>query len=486
MNKKNSYSPDLSFDNLGKVPPQAIELEEAVLGAIILEGSCIDVISTILKPAAFYREAHQIIYSAILDLYQHHKPIDLLTVSDRLSDNGQLDEIGGATYIVSLTQKVASAAHVEYHAKIIAQKFIQRELIRLSGEIQRDAFDGTLDVQDVLDTAQQRMFDVANNSSDNDPVSARDALKNALEIIEDAAKEGKSITGIPSGFTQLDRMLSGFQNSDLIIIGARSSMGKTSFAVNIAANIALNQKIPTAFFSLEMSTNQLMNRIISSESGISSATLRNGRLSSDNWDSIENCLDKISNAPLYIDDTPSLTVTSFRSKLRKLVSKNGVKVAFIDYLQLMSGSAESKKVREQEISYIVNSVKAIAKELNIPIIALAQVGRDVEKSGDKRPKLSQLRESSAIENTSDIVLFIYRPEYYGIKEDEMGESLEGVAEIIVAKHRNGAVGDFRLRFGKETTTFSDIQEEFTSIQAASTLSSFDNIKDNFDGNNSRV
>jgi len=464
--KGNNRKPRLSGEGeakmmafeMGKVPPQAIDLEEAVLGAIMLERDAVITVMDVLKPESFYKDAHQKIFQAVADLSTRLEPIDLYTVTEELRKKGDLDEVGGPVYIAQLTSKIGSAAHIDFHAKIIAQKFIQRELIRISSEIQKRSFDDGPDVSDLLDFAEMELFRLAEGNIKREAAQINIVVKEALRQLEEASKREDGLSGVPAGFSELDRMTNGWQNSDLVIIAARPSMGKTAFVLSMTRNMAVNHKRGVAFFSLEMASVQLVNRLIVAESGISSEKIRSGRLDPHEWTQLEVKIRDLVEAPIFIDDTPSLSIYDFRAKCRRLKAQHDIGIVIIDYLQLMTGPAETKGNREQEVSTISRSLKAIAKELNIPIIALSQLNRSVEtRTGSKRPQLSDLRESGAIEQDADMVLFIHRPEYYGFTEDENGNSLIGLAEIIVAKHRNGAVGDVQLRFLKEQARFTDIE-----------------------------
>lgn len=443
----------------GKTPPAVIEFEEAVLGALMLEKDAVHTVVDILKPECFYTDAHNRIFKSILDLSLNHKPIDIHTVAQQLKINDDLDLVGGPFYLAQLTNKVASTAHLEYHSRIIAQKFIQRELIRVGANIQQKAFEEVDDVSDMLDAAEQELFNIAEGNIKKE-VSRIDAvLRESIQMIENASKNPEGLTGVPSGFTELDRMTNGWQPSDLLIIAARPAMGKTAFVLSMARNTAVDHKRPVALFSLEMASVQLVNRLVSSESEIPSEKLKKGNLEDWEWQQLEHKIKNLAEAPIFIDDTPALSVFEFRAKLRRLVMQHKIELVIIDYLQLMTAGVQAS--REQEVSTISRSLKAIAKELNVPIIALSQLNRSVEmRAGDKRPQLSDLRESGAIEQDADMVMFIHRPEYFGITEDEMGHSLVGMAEIIVAKHRSGSVGDVRLRFKKELTRFCDPEETF--------------------------
>lgn len=448
------------MDTGGHVPPQAVELEEAVLGALMLEKEAAIAVQEVLQSAAFYKEAHRTIYSAIVDLSQNLNPVDVYTVTEKLKQQKKLAEVGGASFLAQLTQKVGSAAHVEFHAKIIAQKYVQRELIRASTEIQKVSYDESKDVTELIDFAESEVFRVSEGHIKRDVQKSKDVLAKALQAIEEATKREGAFTGVQTGFTQLDRLTLGWQPSDLIIIAARPSMGKTAFVLSMARNMAIDFEKPVAFFSLEMSSTQLMMRLIVSESGLSSSDIRSGQITSEQWKHLETAVRPLGMAPLYIDDTPALSINEFRQKARRLKKQHDIELIIIDYLQLMTGTAETKGNREQEVASISRSLKAVAKELNIPIIALSQLNRSVEsRSGSKRPQLSDLRESGAIEQDADIVAFIHRPEYYGMTTDENGMPTAGMAEIIVAKHRNGETRTVNLRFRKEQARFMDYDDD---------------------------
>ena len=450
----------------GKLPPQAIDLEEAVLGAMMIDKKGVDDVIDILHSDAFYKQAHQDIFNAMFRLFNESEPIDLLTVSNELRKEGKLDNVGGDFYLVGLTQKVSSSAHIEFHARIILQKFIQRRLITISNEIIDEAYDETIDVFDLLDDAESKLFEVTQGNLKKSSEAAEGLVSQALKKIEEIAnKEGMS--GVPSGFSKLDGLTSGWQPSDLVIIAARPGMGKTAFVMSMAKNISINFEIPVAIFSLEMSSVQLITRMISSETGISSGKLRKGNLMPHEWEQLNVKVKNLSKAPIFIDDTPSLSIFDLRAKSRRLVSQHNVQMIIIDYLQLMTIGVATKSTgnREQEISTISRNLKALAKELNIPVIALSQLSRAVEtRGGSKRPILSDLRESGAIEQDADIVSFIYRPEYYGLTEwdDEERTPCEGQAEFIVAKHRNGGLDNIRLKFTGHLAQFSDLEEAFAT------------------------
>lgn len=444
---------------IGKMPPQSVEIEEVVLGGVMLEKDAVIEIIDILKPDSFYKDEHQKIFGAVLDLFASDKAIDILTVAERLRQRKELEIIGGPAYLSQLTNRVASAAHIEFHARIIQQKFIQRELIRVSTEIQNRAFDESIDVNDLLDFSEGELFNVAQGNIKKEAAKMNVLLKEAIACIEEASKRENTLNGVPAGYTQLDRMTNGWQNSDLIIVAARPSMGKTAFVLSMARNMAVDHKKAVAIFSLEMASLQLVNRLISAEAELPSSKIRTGQLNNEEWQKLDYRARKLEEAPIFIDDTPAISIFEFRAKCRRLKRQHNIDIVIIDYLQLMTGPPESRGNREQEVSNISRSLKGIAKELSIPIICLSQLNRSVEARPDKRPQLSDLRESGAIEQDADVVAFIHRPEYYGFTEDENQMSLKGIAEIIIAKHRNGAVGDVRLRFQHEYTRFVDLEDD---------------------------
>lgn len=450
----------------GKIPPQALDLEEAVLGAMLIDKKGIDDVIDILHRDAFYDEKHQEIYAAIVELFQNSKPIDLLTVSSQLKQKGKLEVVGGDFYLIRLTQKVASSAHVEFHARVILQKYIQRRLISISTEIIENSYDETTDVFDLLDDAESKLFEVTQGNLKKSSEDAGSLVKQALKKIEEFGKK-EGMSGLATGFTKLDMLTSGWQPSDLIIIAARPGMGKTAFVISMAKNMAIEFNHAVAIFSLEMSSVQLITRMISSETGLSSEKLRKGNLESYEWQQLNVKIKRLAESPIFIDDTPSLSIFDLRAKARRLVSQHDVKIIIIDYLQLMTTGTSGKGSgnREQEISTISRNLKALAKELNVPVIALSQLSRAVEtRTGSKRPLLSDLRESGAIEQDADIVSFIYRPEYYGILEwdDEARTPCEGQAEFIVAKHRNGGLDQIRLKFTGYLAQFSNLDENISS------------------------
>jgi replicative DNA helicase len=465
MEKKKSLeyvkTPNPAVINLqqGKIPPQALELEEAVLGAMLIDKKGVDEVIDILQPDAFYKTSHQLIFEAIYQLFQDSQPIDLLTVSSELRKKGKLEAVGGEFYLVQLSQRIASSAHIEFHARIILQKFIQRSLIKISNEIIESAYKESTDVFDLLDEAESKLYDVTQGNIKKSSETAQNLVLEAKKKIEEISKRD-GLSGVSTGFEKLDKLTSGWQPSDLIIIAARPGMGKTALTLSMARNIAVGKQIPVAFFSLEMSSVQLITRLISSETGLSSEKLRTGKLADHEWQQLNVKVTDLEKAPLFIDDTPSLSIFDLRAKARRLSSQHGIKLIVVDYLQLMTAGASSKTGnREQEISTISRNLKALAKELNIPVIALSQLSRAVEtRGGTKRPMLSDLRESGAIEQDADIVSFIYRPEYYNIDEwdDDERTPSEGQAEFIVAKHRNGGLDNIRLKFVGHLGKFEDL------------------------------
>ena len=468
-----------AVSHAGKMQPQATDLEEAVLGALMLDSDALSNSIEILRPESFYNPAHSMIFTAIQNLFNTAQPVDILTVSNALRQSGELKSVGGPMYVSQLTDRVASAANIETHARIISQKYIQRELIRISDLIIKDAYDDTTDVFELLNKAEQNLYEVSEGNIRKNYDKMSSLIRQALEQIEDIKNKDDGLSGVPSGFTDLDRVTSGWQKSDLVILAARPGMGKTAFVLSMARNTAVQFKKPVAVFSLEMSSVQLVNRLIASESGIPADKLRKGNLEEHEWIQLQQKITQLSEAPIFIDDTPALTIFELRAKCRRLCKQHGVEMIVIDYLQLMHAGGNSKGGnREQEISTISRSLKSIAKELNVPIIALSQLSRAVEtRGGDKRPMLSDLRESGAIEQDADIVCFIYRPEYYGFTEwpeSSPGEDPDcnGQGEIIVAKHRNGSLENIKLRFIPQLAKFTDI-DSFGAF--GSTIDSSDSI-----------
>ncbi len=454
-------SNELSDFVFGKLPPQAIPLEEAVLGALMLDKDALPVVIDILQPDSFYQESHRAIFKAMLNLFERSQPVDMLTVTEELKKDAALEKVGGAYYLVELTNRVASAANIEYHARIIAQKHIQRELIRVSTKTIKDAFDETTDVFQLLDEAEQGLFSITQQNLSRGYEGMSSILSRFQKQMEELTTKEDGLTGVPTGFSDLDRLTSGWQSSDLIIVAARPGMGKTSFTLALAKNAAMDFNKPVALFSLEMSNVQLVQRLISLEAEIPGSKMRNGNLEDYEWQQLHSAIEKMSEVPIFIDDTPGINVFELRAKCRRLKMQHDIQLVVIDYLQLMSGKSDNKNGnREQEISGISRALKGLAKELNVPVIALSQLSRAVEsRGGSKRPMLSDLRESGAIEQDADIVSFIYRPEYYGILEDEEGSSLKGTAEIIVAKHRNGALDTVKLKWVDQFAKFDNLDDK---------------------------
>ena len=448
-------------NEMGKIPPQASDLEEAVLGALMLERDAVNEVIEILSPQSFYRENHQKIYAVIMELFNDSEPIDILTVTAKLRKKSELDLIGGAYYISYLTNRVASSANIQFHARIVSQKHILRELIRISSETIRQAYEESTDVFNLLDKAEADLFTVAQGNIRKDFSAMSDVIKESIESIEAARKNTDGVSGAPTGFAALDRVTSGWQKSDMIVIAARPGMGKTAFVLSMARNMAVDFNVPVAIFSLEMASVQLVNRLISGETGIKGEKLRKGNLEDHEFTQLHTRIKKLSTAPIYIDDTPSLSVFELRAKARRMKQKHDIQCIIIDYLQLMTAGGDNRGNREQEISMISRTIKTIAKELNIPIIALSQLSRAVEtRGGDKKPLLSDLRESGAIEQDADIVSFIYRPEYYDIQQDEDGNSTQGIGQIIIAKHRNGALETVSLKFVKDFAKFENLDTSY--------------------------
>lgn len=445
----------------GKIPPQAIDLEEAVLGALMLEKDVITKVIEILRPDSFYKDAHRVIYDCILELNKNAQPVDLLTVTNELRKRGSLEYVGGPYFITTLTNKVASAANIEFHARIIAEKYLQRELIRISSEIQTDAFEESSDAFDILDSAERKLFEVSQGNIKKDFRAINSVVREAILEIEDLKNKDGGLTGIPSGFQRLDKITSGFQKSDLVIIAARPGMGKTALALALTRNASLISDKPraVAFFSLEMSSKQLVMRMITSEAEIDNEKIKKGTLADHEWQQLNSRITKLSDAPIFIDDTPALSVFELRAKCRRLKQQHDISMIIIDYLQLMRGDDASVKNgnREQEVSYISRSLKALAKELDVPVIALAQLSRASERRGNTFiPMLSDLRESGSIEQDADMVMFVHRPEYYQIAEWDDGTPTAGQAAIILAKHRNGALDRVIVRYISKFTKFMDL------------------------------
>jgi len=470
--QKRRSSIDLGTMVYGKIPPQAKDLEEAVLGAIMLEKTAFDTVIEILKPECFYVEAHQKIFRSMQSLANKSQPIDILTVAEELRFKEELEMIGGAYYVTKLTNSVVSAANIGAHSRIILQKFIQRELIRISGEIIGDAYEDSTDVFDLLDDAESKLFEITNNHLKKNFETIDSVLVKTIQRIEDLRHKNEDVTGVPSGFAQLDRVTYGWQNTDLIILAARPAVGKTAFALNLARNAVMHPTKPTAvaLFSLEMSAGQLVQRILAAESEIWLEKIARGKLEEHEMKQLyARGIQRLAQAPLYIDDSPALNIFELRAKCRRLKNKHNVGMIIIDYLQLMSGTGENRTAnREQEISNISRNLKGLAKELNVPIIALSQLSRAVEqrgaKEGSRVPQLSDLRESGAIEQDADMVMFLYRPEYYDVTQSADGENIKGLTEVKIAKHRNGSLETVKLKALLHIQKFTNWDEDpYSSI-----------------------
>ncbi len=447
----------------GRIPPQALELEEIVLGALLLEKDAYGQISEILRPDCFYVQAHEMIFEAIRNLAMNQHPVDMLTVTEELRRLGNLEAVGGAAYVAGLTMKVASTANLEYHAKIVAQKSISRNIISFASDVLRRAYDDTEDIEDQMQEAEGKLFEISQGNMKQDYVPVGGLVSEAMTEIQNAMNRKEGISGLPSGFPAIDELTSGWQKSDLIIIAARPAMGKTAFVLSMAKNMAVDYNLPVAVFNLEMSGVQLAKRLLQNVCEIDGSKIKNGRLTEPELQQLLTKQGDIHESPLYIDDSPGLSIFELRTKARRLVREHDVKMIIIDYLQLMNASGMGFGNREQEVSMISRSLKVLAKELKIPIIALSQLNRSVEtRQGDmnsKRPQLSDLRESGAIEQDADIVCFIHRPEYYKIFEDpKTGMSMKNVGQFIIAKHRNGPIGDVNLTFISEYAKFLPLQQ----------------------------
>ena len=456
--KRNIRPIDNSY---GHLQPQALDMEQAVLGALMIDKDAFSIVSEILRPETFYEPRNQKIYQAIQTLNMSERPVDIMTVTEQLKKDGTLEDVGGPAYIMDLSSHVASSAHIEYHSRVLAQKFMARQLISFASVIETKAFDETQDVDELMQEAEGSLFELSQKNMRQDYTQIDPVVKNAVDILQRAAANTDGLTGISTGYTDLDDKTSGWQNSDLVIIAGRPAMGKTAFALSLAKNIAIDNRIPVAFFSLEMSNVQLVNRLISNVCEISGKKILNGQLDQEEWKRLDSRLRRLQGAPLYVDDTPGMSIFELRTKARRLVREKGVRIIMIDYLQLMNANGARFGSRQEEVSTISRSLKGLAKELDIPILALSQLNRGVEgREGNegKRPMLSDLRESGAIEQDADMVCFVHRPEYYRIFQDEHGNDLHGMAQIIIAKHRKGATGDVLLNFRGEYTRFQNPQD----------------------------
>lgn len=467
---KSSSSVNTEFE-YGKKMPQAVDLEEAVLGSILIDKDALIETIDVLRVDSFYKDSHQHIFQAILELFEENEPIDMVTVAQHLRTKNLLEEVGGSYYLSYLTNRVASSANAKHYAHIVVQKALKRSLIVKNTEVIGEAYEDITDVFDLLDKAEHQLYEISNNNIGKDYSSMKDLTMKAIKEIEEMTEREDEFTGIASGFTELDRVTSGWQDSDLVIVAARPSMGKTAFTLNMARNAAI-LGTPVAFFSLEMSATQLATRLISSEAELSQQQMRAGKLEKHELQQILTKSEVLRDAPIFIDDTPAINIFQLRAKARRMKQKHDIKMVFIDYLQLMSGMGANNRSmnREQEISRISRSLKTLAKELDIPVIALSQLSREVERRQEKRPMLSDLRESGAIEQDADQVLFLYRPEYYGITEDEHLESTKGLCEVLIEKNRNGATKSIKLKFVKEYAKFKNWGENESGFIPASNLS----------------
>jgi len=454
---------DLKSDNFNiekvkassKQPPAVVEVEKEIIGAMLLDNEAIPKVFEILKADSFFDPKHKVIFQSIQSLYEANEPLDTVTLYEELKKQGKVEEAGGVTYVSKLAQDVSSAANVDYHARIVLEKWILRKLISTSLDVASSAFDAKEDVFDLLDEAEQKMFSISQEGTKESFTSMKAAVKDAWEMIEAIKGNKLGAVSVQTGYFQLDDILGGYQKSDLIIIAARPSMGKTAFALSFMRNAAIDYNVPVAFFSLEMATVQLATRLISAEARMDAHSLRTGNFRDSDGQKISRTVHKLSSAPIYIDDTPSLSILEMRAKARRLHKEKGIGLIVVDYLQLMTAGSKVES-REREISIISRSLKALAKDLNVPVIALSQLNRAVESTTDKRPMLSHLRESGAIEQDADVVIFLYRPEYYGISQFANGDTTEGIAEIIISKQRNGPVGEVKLRFIKEYARFENL------------------------------
>jgi len=452
-----------NLDTSTKQPPSAVDVERVVLGAMILDTEAVPKVIETLQPECFYDKKNQLIFEAMLSLFESNEPIDSVSLYEELNKNSKVDSAGGPAYISKLAQDVSSAANVEYHSKVILEKWILRKLISSSMEIATNAYSGNDDVFDLLDSAEAKIFEITEAGLKESYKSMDRAVREAIEHIEAIHSKNISSFSVPTGFFALDELLGGFQKSDLIIVAARPSMGKTAFALSAARNSAVDHNVPIAIFSLEMATIQLVTRLICAEAKINAHSVRTGKFKAEDGPRISRTAHKLSQAPIYIDDSPGQTVLEIRAKARRLKAEKNIGLVIIDYMQLMSSSTRMDS-REREISTISRSLKSLAKELNIPVIALSQLNRAVESRTDKRPQLSDLRESGSIEQDADVVIFLNRPEYYGITQFADGESTEGISEIIIGKQRNGPTGDIRLKFVKEYARFENLDMFHSSFE----------------------
>lgn len=438
---------------LGRIPPQNLEAEQSVIGSMLLDKEVIPVITELLKSEDFYREDHKEIYEAIMDLFNNAEPIDLITVSEQLKLRSSLDNVGGLGYLTSIANAVPTTANAKHYAKIVEEKSILRKLIKVSSDIVNMGYEASDEVNYVLDKAEKNIFDILQKRSAQGFFPIKDVLVDAFNKLEELYNNKGHVTGIPSRFVDLDYKTAGFQNSDLILIAARPAMGKTALALNIAQNVAIYSQIPVAVFSLEMSKEQLVNRMLCSEAMVDSQRMRTGKLEDDDWKKISKALGPLSEAPIFIDETPGTSIMEIRAKCRRLKLEKNLGLIVIDYLQLMQGRGKIEN-RQQEISEISRSLKILAKEINVPVITLSQLSRAAETRADHRPMLSDLRESGAIEQDADIVMFLYRDDYYNPETEK-----KDIAELIIAKHRNGSTGTVELKWLGQYTKFVNLKKD---------------------------
>ncbi len=471
--RKKLISSSPILNEVGKVQPQAVDVEEAVLGSMLLEKDALTSVIDVLSEDCFYKEQNGKIYKAIFNLFNRSEPVDILTVTQELKRSGDLEFVGGSFYVSSLTNRIASSANIVYHAQIVAQKYLQRELIKISTNTIKSAYEDSTDVFELLDSVTQNVFEILDSNVRKQHASIGSLVSQAINEIDAAALKTDGLSGVPSGFTGLDRITGGWQKSDLVILAARPGMGKTAFVISMAKNAAVEFKKPVAIFSLEMSSIQLVKRLISSETEIEQSKILKGNLTDHEYVQLHEKIKNLSGAPLFIDDTPALSVFELRAKARRLKEQQKIELIIIDYLQLMTAGGDNRGNREQEISMISRNLKALAKELEIPIIALSQLSRQVETrtGGSKRPQLSDLRESGAIEQDADMVMFIYRPEYYNITENEQGISTRGMAEIIISKNRHGELTDVQLQFVGQYAKFVDYGHQVDNQYNTTSISS---------------
>ncbi|MBK8233141.1 MAG: replicative DNA helicase [Candidatus Eisenbacteria bacterium] len=437
----------------GRVPPQAVDAEMSVLGAMLLEKEAIGRATEILDSSCFYRDAHRKVFEAILELYDRNESPDLITLTEELRKRGQLDGVGGAAYISTLLDQVPTAANVEYHSNIVLEKAVLRKLIEVATEIVQRGYEASDTSGHLIDRAEELIFGINDPRMKRGFIPLKQLLPRAVDIIQEVADNKRAVTGVPTGYLDMDKMTAGFQRADMIIVAGRPSMGKTSFAMNVAEHVAVKERLPVGIFSLEMSKEQLVMRMLSSQARIPAHRLRTGYLRPEEWQSLAMAAGVLSEAPLFIDDTPAISVMEMRAKARRLKKEQGLALIVVDYLQLARGYSNPES-RQQEISQISRSLKALAKELEIPIIALSQLSRAVEQREDKRPMLSDLRESGAIEQDADLVCFIFREEFYRPQKEEV----RGVAEVIIGKHRNGPTGTVRLAWIGELARFESLAD----------------------------